>query len=43
VSLPARAAGFATIGERPARIEAGEPVRITRYTAGGAPVDESAR
>jgi molybdenum cofactor synthesis domain-containing protein len=43
VSLPARAAGFATIGEYPARIEEGERVTITRFSSGGAPIEECAR
>ena len=43
VSLPARAAGFATVGERPARIEKGERVAITRFSSGGAPVEEAQR
>jgi molybdenum cofactor synthesis domain-containing protein len=41
-SLLARAAGYATIGESPARIERGEHVRITRFSFGGAPIEVSA-
>jgi molybdopterin molybdotransferase len=42
VTLPARAAGYATVGEHPSRVEKGEPIRIARYSAGGAPVLASA-
>jgi molybdopterin molybdotransferase len=37
-SLLARASGYATVGESPARIEAGEPVRVTLFSCGGAPI-----
>ena len=39
-SLLARAAGFAIVGESPARVEAGERVRVVRFSSGGAPVEE---
>lgn len=38
-SLLARASGYATVGEEPSRIGAGELVRITLFSAGGAPVE----
>ena len=41
VSLPARATGYVTVGESPARIEAGAPVTVNRYSCGGAPVEEA--
>lgn len=41
VTLPARAAGYATVGELPSRVEKGEQIRITRYSTGGAPVLEA--
>jgi molybdopterin molybdotransferase len=36
VSLLARASGYAVIGESPSRIAAGAPVRIYRFSSGGA-------
>ncbi len=39
VSLPARAAGYATLGEDCPRIEEGEPVRVALYSCGGAPFE----
>lgn len=42
VTLPARAAGYATVGEYPSRVDKGEPIRITRYSCGGAPILEAA-
>jgi molybdenum cofactor synthesis domain-containing protein len=41
VTLLARASGYAVVGEQPSRIERGEPVRIRRFSAGGAPVVEA--
>jgi molybdenum cofactor synthesis domain-containing protein len=41
VSLPARAAGYVTVGESPSRVEAGAPVTVNRYSCGGAPVEET--
>lgn len=38
-TLLARAAGFATIGESPASVEAGAPIRVTLFSSGGAPVE----
>jgi len=38
-SLLARASGYAKIGEEPARVEAGERVRVTLFSAGGAPIE----
>jgi molybdenum cofactor synthesis domain-containing protein len=38
-SLLARASGYATIGEDPSGIAAGEPVRVTLFSAGGAPIE----
>jgi molybdopterin molybdotransferase len=35
VSLPARAAGYITLGERPFHIDAHQPVRVTRFLSGG--------
>jgi len=37
-SLLARAAGYVTLGEDAARIEAGAPVRVTLFSSGGAPI-----
>jgi len=37
-SLLARASGYATIGETPDRIEAGERIGVTLFTTGGAPI-----
>ena len=37
-SLLARAGGYATIGERPSRVETGEGVGITLFSSGGAPL-----
>jgi molybdenum cofactor synthesis domain-containing protein len=41
VGLLARAAGYAVVGERPARVEPGAPIRIRRFSSGGAPVVEA--
>jgi molybdenum cofactor synthesis domain-containing protein len=41
VSPPARATGYATVGEYPSRVERGAPIRVYRYSAGGAPVFEA--
>ena len=38
-TLLARAAGFATVGELPARVEAGAQIRVTLFSSGGAPVE----
>jgi len=38
-SLLARASGYATVGEEPSRVEAGESLRITLFSCGGAPVE----
>jgi molybdopterin biosynthesis enzyme len=38
-ALLARASGFATLGESPARIEAGGQIRVTLFSSGGAPVE----
>jgi molybdenum cofactor synthesis domain-containing protein len=38
-SLLARASGYATIGEDPSRVAAGELVNVTLFSAGGAPVE----
>ena len=38
-SLLAGAAGYAIVGEEPARIEAGEPIEIHHFSAGGAPIE----
>jgi molybdenum cofactor synthesis domain-containing protein len=38
-SLLARASGYATIGEDPAHVAAGEIVNVTLFSAGGAPVE----
>jgi molybdopterin molybdotransferase len=38
-SLLARAGGFATVGESPSRVEAGQPIGVTLFSAGGAPVE----
>ncbi|MBD5656521.1 MAG: hypothetical protein IAI50_15265, partial [Candidatus Eremiobacteraeota bacterium] len=40
-SLLARASGFATIGEEPSRVAAGEAVRVTLFSSGGAPIAAS--
>ncbi len=37
-SLLAHASGYATVGEAPARIEAGDRVGITLFSSGGAPI-----
>jgi len=38
-TLLARAAGFATIGESPAQVEAGSQIRVTLFSSGGAPIE----
>jgi molybdopterin molybdotransferase len=38
-SLLARASGFVTLGETSPRVEAGAPVGVTLFSAGGAPVE----
>ncbi|HEY5258384.1 MAG TPA: molybdopterin molybdotransferase MoeA [Candidatus Baltobacteraceae bacterium] len=35
VSLPARAAGYVIVGERPDRIDVGQPARVRRFLSGG--------
>lgn len=37
-SLLARATGYATVGETPSRVEAGERIGITLFASGGAPI-----
>jgi len=37
-SLLARASGYATLGESPARVEAGERIAISLFSCGGAPI-----
>jgi len=39
VSLLARASGYATLGEAAPRVEAGETLRISLFSAGGAPFE----
>ena len=41
VSLPARATGYVAVGESPARIEPGQPLEVSRYSCGGAPIEEA--
>lgn len=41
VSLLARATGYVVVGESPSRVERGEPVRVRRFSAGGAPIVEA--
>jgi molybdenum cofactor synthesis domain-containing protein len=41
VSLLARATGYVVLGEHPSRIERGEPVRVRRFSCGGAAIVEA--
>jgi molybdopterin biosynthesis enzyme len=39
VSLLSRAGGYATLGEATPRVEAGQTIRISLFSAGGAPFE----
>jgi molybdenum cofactor synthesis domain-containing protein len=41
VSLLARATGYVVVGESPSRVDRGEPVRVRRFSSGGAPIVEA--